>query len=225
MINLDSLNIRKGLELGVGVDEIFRVDLSSTGDILAKDIFQIGVEKYLNSNPQLDKSFLLTGGISYTGKKKEYVLSDSLRAYVFDTYLVSLEPLEDDSSEIVADHFVDIEFLNTKILSIDEFCSNIMIAQKFTGKFEDSIFKFSFMGFGDFSLNEYYSLQKLISFSTIHTIDFFINHKNIVSGLGSFAMGLYRNDIMKQREYFSKDEFLRLLDESEKQFNLLASIF
>ena len=224
MNNLDSLNIRKGLELGISVSDIFKIDTSSTGNVLARDIFQIGVEKFFLRNPEIDKTFLLTGGLSYTTKKKEFIISDTLRAYVFDTYMVNIEPLDDESSEIIADYFVDIEFLNTKILTIEEFCMNVMAAQKFCGQYNNSIFKYSFAGAGEFSLEHFLEIQRLFSFSTLHAIDFYIKHKNIVSGIGSFAMGLYRNDIMKQREYFTTVEFLALLDDAEAQFNHIASL-
>lgn len=223
MKHLDSLNIRKGIELDIPITEIFKIETEITGDVLARDIYQIGVSKFFADNPEIDKSFLLEGGLFFTTKKKEHTISGSLKAYVFDSYLIDLEPFDDESSEIIASYFVEIQFLNTKILNFDEFCQNLMMAQRFSGQFNDSIFKHDFFGYGTFTMDEFHSIQKLANATCIHMVNFFIKHKNILSGISSFMMGLYRNDIMKQREYFTPAEFTALLDEAEGHFNVMAS--
>ena len=225
-MKLDSLNIRKGLELEIDVSDIFKIDISSSGDFLAKEIYEIGVEKFFIHNPEVDKKFLETGGLIFSTKKERTRISDNLIAYVYNSYLLDLEQSEDDEnvSNIISSHSFEIEFLNTKILSFDEFCENIMLAQKFSGKHDSSVFKFSFIGYGNFSLEEYIQIHKIVSFSNLHLVDFFIKNKNVVSSIAAFTMGLYRNDVMRQREYLSQDEFRALLDESERHFALMTSL-
>ena len=69
-MKLDSLNIRKGLELEIDVSDIFKIDISSSGDFLAKEIYEIGVEKFFIHNPEVDKKFLETGGLIFSTKKE-----------------------------------------------------------------------------------------------------------------------------------------------------------
>jgi len=230
-MTLDSLNIRKGLELEVEVSDIFSVETKSQGDIIAKEIYEKGWEIYSKERPEDYDKIIDSGGLIYESEKTRVKISENLIAYVCDSYLVSADVLDDneefiesDKYEIIADRCKEIEFVNTKILNFDEFCVNVMDAQKFVGKYETSIFRSAFYGYGDFTLEEYYEVHKMVTISTIHTLSFFIKYKNIVAGIGSFVTGLYRNDVMKQREYLSSKEFSTILDESERQFAMISSL-
>jgi len=232
-MTLDSLNIRKGLELEVEVSDIFSVETKAQGDIIAKEIYEKGWEIYSEEHPEDYDKIIDSGGLIYESEKTRVKISENLIAYVYDSYLVSADVLDDDEDEestesdkyeIIADRCKEIEFVNTKILNFDEFCINVMDAQKFVGKYETSIFRSAFYGYGDFTLEEYYEVHKMVTISTIHTLSFFIKHKNIVAGIGAFVTGLYRNDILKQREYLNSKEFSAILDESERQFALISSL-
>jgi len=232
-MTLDSLNIRKGLELEVEVSDIFSVETKSQGDIIAKEIYEKGWEIYSKERPEDYDKIIDSGGLIYESEKTRVKISENLIAYVYDSYLVSADVLEDeddedstesDKYEIIADRCKEIEFVNIKILNFDEFCVNVMDAQKFVGKYETSIFRSAFYGYGDFTLEEYYEVHKMVTISTIHTLSFFIKHKNILAGIGAFVTGLYRNDILKQREYLTSKEFATILDESERQFALISSL-
>jgi len=233
-MTLDSLNIRKGLELEVEVSDIFSIETKAQGDIVAKEIYEKGWEVYLEEHPGDYNKVIDSNGLIYESEKTKVKISENLIAYVYDSYLVSADVLNDEEGseeseepveyEIVADRCKEIEFVNTKILNFDEFCVNVMDAQKFVGKYETSIFRSAFYGYGEFSMEDYYGVHKMVSISTIHTLKFFIKHKNILAGIGSFVTGLYRNDILKQREYLTPKEFVTILDESERQFALVSSL-
>jgi hypothetical protein len=224
MNNLDTLNIRKGLELGVDVADIFKINTGASGDIVAKEICEVGWEKYQLDNPDSYDYIIKSGGLVYSSKKEEIKISETLTAYVFKSYLVDIDTSEEEHPETLVDECEEIEFLNTEILHFDQFCQNVMVAQAFTGKYDKSIFKFSFYGYGDFSLDEYLYIHKMIIMSSIHSLNFFITHKNILSGIGSFVTGLYRNDVIRQREYLTPTEFSSLLDEAEQQFAVVSSL-
>lgn len=223
MNNVDTLNIRKGLELGVEVADIFKVNTEAQGDIMAKEICEVGWEKYHSDNPESYDYILSASGLSYSSKKEEIKISESLTAYVFKSYLVDIDT-SDDEPETLTNICTEIEFLNTEILNFDQFCENVMDAQRFTGKYNKSIFKFSFFGYGEFSLDEYLYVHKMIVMSNIHTLNFFITYKKVLSGIGSFITGLYRNDVVRQREYLTPKELIDLLDEAEQQFAMVSSI-
>jgi len=234
-MTLDSLNIRKGLELDVDVTDIFSVETKAQGDIIAKKIFEKGWELHSEEYPEDYDKIIDAGGLIYESEKTRVKISENLIAYVYDSYLVSADVLNEEDDEdseiegdekykIIADRCKEIEFVNTKILTFDEFCVNVMDAQKFVGKYETSIFRSAFYGYGNFELEEYYEVHKMVTISTIHTLSFFIKHRNILAGIGAFVTGLYRNDILKQREYLSSKEFSNILDESEKQFSIISSL-
>lgn len=223
MDNLDSLNIRKGLELGIEVADIFRISTETKGDIIAKEICEVGWQKYQLDNPESFDYISKCNGLIYTSKKEEIKISDNLIAYVFNSYLVDIDT-SDDEPEVIADICNEIEFLNTEILNFDQFCENFMLAQSFTGKYEKSIFKFSFYGYGDFTLEEYLYTHRMIVVSNLHALNFFITHKKILSGIGSLVTGLYRSDILRQREYLTSAELMSLLDEADQQFAVISTI-
>lgn len=224
MNHLDSLNIRKGLELEVPVSDIFAIRTSAAGDILAKEVCDLGWEAYSKINPVLSEKISESGGTIYSSEKKPFKISESLIAYVYKSYIVDVETdLETNTIDAITNVSTEIEFLNTEILNFDQFCFNIMQAQSFSGKYENPIFKFSFYGYGNFSLNDYADVHKMVSLSNIHTLNFFITYKNVVSGISAFLNGLHRNDIVRQREYLTSKEFASLLNEAEMQFEMISS--
>jgi hypothetical protein len=223
--NLDSLNIRKGLELEVDVADIFAINISASGDILTKEICDLGWDVYSTINPELSKRAIEGGGLMYTSQKIPVKISDSLIAYVYDSYLIDASgELESDNVEVLIDVSKEIEFLNTKILDFDQFCINVMQAQSFTGKYKIPIFKFSFYGYGNFSINNYVEVHKMVVLSNIHTLNFFIEYKNVISGISCFLNGLHRNDIIRQREYLTSKEYASLLNEAEMQYEIISTI-
>lgn len=225
MNNLDSLNIRKGLELEVSVADIFAINTSVKGDILAKEICDVGWEIYATINPESFKKISYSGGVIYNTQKQVIKISNTLMAYVYDSYIVDIEfEQESDKPIVIAEKSTEIEFLNTEILDFDQFCMNIMLAQSFTGKYKPSFFKFSFYGYGNFTMNEYAEVHRMVSLSNVHTLNFFIKYKNIISAIGCFVNGLHRNDIIRQREYLTSKEFATLLNEAEKQYDFLNYI-
>jgi len=223
MNSLDSLNIRKGLELGVDVADIFKINTEAKGDIKAKEICEVGWDRYQLDNPDSFDYISKADGIIYSSKKEEIVISDTLIAYVFHSYLVDID-ISEEEPEVITDISIDIEFLNTEILDFDQFCENIMLAQNFTGKYDKSIFKFSFYGYGDFSLEDYLYVHRLVVVSNLHALNFFITHKKVLSGIGSLVTGLYRSDILRQREYLTNSELMSLLDEADQQFAVVTAI-
>lgn len=225
MDTLDSLNIRKGLELDVDVADIFAIKTSPTGEILAKEICELGWEMYYTINPDSSQKIIDSGGMIYNSEKKAIKISESLVAYVYDSYLVDTNfETEAGGPDVFTNISKEIEFLNTEILDFDQFCVNIMEAQSFTGKYKTSIFKFAFYGYGDFSMNDFIEVHKMVYLSNMHTINFYIKHKNVVSGISCFLNGLHRSDIIKQREYLTSQEITSLLDEADTQFEIFTSI-
>jgi hypothetical protein len=225
MNSLDSLNIRKGLELEVPVADIFLRNTSASGEILAKEICELGWQAYSIINPSLSKRVIDSGGTIYDSEKKKIKISESLIVYVYNSYVVDIEYNEEiDKDEAVTYVTTEMEFVNTEILDFNHFCVNVMQAQSFTGKYDAPIFKFSFYGYGNFSMDEYVDSHRIISVSNIHTLNFFVKHNNVVSGISCFLNGLHRNDIIRQREYLTSKEFATLLNDAEMQFELVSSI-
>jgi len=224
MVSLDTLNIRKGLELDVDVADIFKISTKAEGDIVAKRICKLGLEKAILENPNIEQYILDSGGLVFSSEKEKVKISESLTAYVYDSYLVDIEVAEDQETEIIFDSCKEIEFVNTEILDFNQFCENIMTAQSFAGKYKTTIFKFPFIGHGIFSLEEYACVHKMVSASNMHVLNFFLIHKKVLAGIGAFLTGLYRNDIMRQREYLTSKEFATLLDEAEQQFAIMYSM-
>ena len=225
MSNLNSLNIRKGLELEVDVVDIFAVNTSESGDKLTKEIYDIGWKEYSIINAESWKKIIQSGGTIYNSEKETIKLSDTLIAYVFDSYLIDISfPDELNTPNVYIDKSKEIEFLNTEILDFDQFCINIMQAQSFTGKYKHSDFKFSFYGYGNFSMLEYVDIHKIVTMSNLHTLSFFLKYKNVISGISCFLNGLHRNDIVRQREYLTSKEFATLLNEADMQFEAFSSI-
>jgi hypothetical protein len=226
MNHLDSLNIRKGLELEVPVKDIFAIKTLEVGDVLSKEICDLGWEAYSTINPELSQKVAESGGTIYSSEKKAFKISDSLTAYVYKCYIVDVQfDEENEKFDAITSVSDEIDFLNTEILDFDQFCFNIMQAQSFSGKYNNPLFKFSFYGYGSFSLNNYIDIHKIVALSNIHTLNFFINHKNVLSGISAFLNGLHRNDIVRQREYLTSKEFATLLNEAEMQFELISAFF
>lgn len=224
MKHLDSLNIRKGLELEVPVKDIFAIKTEHTGDILAKEICDLGWEAYSKINYESSKRVAESGGTIYSSEKKAFKISESLTAYVYKCYIVDVQfDEENDKYDAITSVSDEIDFLNTEILDFDQFCFNIMQAQSFSGKYNNPLFKFSFYGYGEFSLADYIGIHKMVALSNIHTLNFFIKYQNILSGISAFLNGLHRNDILRQREYLTSKEFAVLLNEAEMQFELISS--
>jgi hypothetical protein len=224
MNTLDSLNIRKGLELEIPVRDIFAIRTSAAGDILAKEICDLGWQVYSTINPASSKKVAESGGTMYSSEKKVFKISESLSAYVFNSYIVDVEfDEENQKDDAITNVSTEIEFLNTEILDFDQFCFNVMQAQSFAGKYDNPLFRFSFYGYGNFSLENYIDIHKMVSLSNVHTLNFFIKYKNVISGISAFLNGLHRNDIIRQREYLTSKEFAKLLNEAEMQFELITS--
>lgn len=218
----NSLNIRKAIELEVPVTEILRVDVAPQGDPIAMNAHEDGVEAFFSKNVEAKNLITAEDGIMYSTAKTIHKINDSLDAYVYDSYL--LYPSEDDDGTICSDKKTEIDFLNKKILDLDEFCRNVMEAQAFSGFHEKNMFKYSFVGIGNFTMSDYVELHRLASHSNIHFIDFFVFHKKVLSSINFFLSGLCENDINSQKEYLTEKEFKARIEEARKQKSLMAEI-
>lgn len=219
-MQLNPLNIRKGLELEVPVKEIFSNPTEPEGDINAMFIHNDGWENHSHKYQNLDELFKEgEEGITYYSEKEIFNISDSLVAYVYDCYLVYEN--EDIQGKIESQKNKEIEFVNTKILNYYDFCHNTMLAQEFTGKYERGDFKYPFIGVGDFEIKDCIESCNLLSHSNVHLLNFFIFYKKIFTSIGFLTSGLYKNDIKQQKEYFNKKEYNSLLKEANRRSKIV----
>lgn len=217
-MNLKSINIRKGLELEVPVVDIFKMDIEPIGDIRAMQAYEDGWNNFQKNNPDL----IISDGLMYSTKKIIHKINDSLNAYVFDSYLLCPDPEEE--TDIVTDKTTDIEFVNTKILTLNDFFTNLMDAQAFSGIHEKPMFKHRFIGTGEFNMQDYIESHPLASHSHMHFLDFFILHKKVFSPIGFFISGLCENDIKSQKEYLTDKEYKEVMSEAKKQWKTVRKI-
>jgi hypothetical protein len=218
----NSLNIRKALELEVPISEVFRIDTSPQGNKIAMDAHEEGVENFLIKNTRAIDTITAEDGVMYSTTKTIHKINESLDAYVYDSYLIY--PNEDDGGKLYTDKTTEIDFLNNKMLSVDEFCRNVMDAQAFSGFHKKNIFKYSFVGIGNFTMSEYAELHQMATQSNVHFIDFFVFHKNVLSSINFFLSGLCENDINSQKEYLTEKELSDRIEEAKKQRKLMSEL-
>lgn len=220
-MTLNGLNIRKGLELEeVTVADIFLPNTKSQGNKIALEISEKGWDVFLKENKEAtcDNIFDKDGGIMYLTEKIPYQVNSTLTAYVYECYVSYLEK----NSSVTSEKNIEIDFVNTERLNIRDFCRNIMEAQAFAGNYESPDIKYSFAGFGDFSMSEYAELHNLVVFSRLHMLDFFIFYKGILSSVGFFLSGLFENDIKQQKEYLTLKEYNALIKECKNHRRIIA---
>lgn len=204
---LSGINIRSGLELEVPVKDIFKVDVAPEGNILAKNYYRSEDKKSLmvDVQPIIDKEEY----ISYSDLKMPQKINDSLVCYVYDSYFLFRNDL--NNGRIECEKTNDLLFVNTELLEFEDFCRNIMDAQAYSGNFEKSEFNHNFIGVGNFDLDDYIPLHPMIANSSINLVNFFIYHKKVLSSVGYFVCGLFENDIKDQRKYLTEQEYKQMI--------------
>ena len=216
MAILNGLNIRKGLEFEeVTVHDIFLPNLDPQGDKIVLEIYVKGWDGFILDNPSQNKEEIFGNeeGIAYITKKIPHKISDNLTAYVSDCYMAYID---EKTNDVICEKSIEIEFVNSEKLDIPNYCKNVMLAQNFCGKYEDQEIKFSFVGFGGFSMEDYAELHNMVIFSKMHMLDFFIFYKGILSSIGFFLTGLFEEDVKQQKEYLTLTEYNELIKECRK---------
>ena len=220
---LTGINIRSGLELEVPVADIFNVNVAPDGNILAKQFY--------NSKDRKDKKLLkeITAlldndqFVCYNDLKINHKLSDTLNCYVYDSYFIYEDDKQNNKIEITKT--VELLFVNTELLNFEKFCSNVMLAQSYSGNFVRPEFNYPFIGVGNFDLDDYIQLHPLCAYSNLNLVSFFIYHKKILSSIGYFICGLFENDIKEQKKYISDKEYKELLSLVRKHKRNLLNAF
>ena len=220
-MKLNALNIRKGIELNVPIEDIFKNSLEPSGNILAKEIYEKGwshfSKQYHNNITEVfEKGEYI---LMYNDKKTMHKISDTLTAYVYDYYIISED--EYTPRKVIADKNIEIEFVNTKLLDYFDFCRNIMDAQSFSGNYVNQQIKYKFIGIGDFCVHEYSDSNYLIAHSAVHLGYFYIFYKNILVSVTNLISGAYERDIIEQKEYLNDKEYKSLLREQKKEYKLM----
>ncbi len=221
---LTGFDIRKALELEISVEEIFQIQTDEEGDIAAKEIFEESIT-HTSEIDNVDEIFSKNNGVLfYTSKKEEIIINPTLKAYKYDFYMSTTENeyKKGENSVIDSDYSQEILFLNTEILDYNNFCKNCMEAHFFLGKFPKNIFKRKFLGIGSFVMEEYASIHPIILYSGVHLLDFYIKDSNLVSTIGSIINASYEKDIIEQKEYFSEEEYNKLLFTVEKHKKIIS---
>ena len=225
-MHLNSLNIRKGLELEeVEVVDIFKPHKQPIGNPEAEMIHKIGWSTYVKkhkNNPTIEQ-VKEEGGIIYFTEKTEYVVTNNMKAYVYDCYMIFAD--EENENTISSSFNTEIQFISDKTLNFNEFCTNTMEAQAFCGNYEFTGIKYSFVGHGDFTIQDYSGTHNMIIFSRIHMLDFYILYKNVLSSIGYFVSGLFEEDILQQKEYLTDKEYKSLMRECKKQKKIVIENF
>ena len=219
---LSGFNIRKAMELDISVEDIFQISTEKEGDIAAKEIYQDDIT-HSSEIENIDDVFSNHENIIYYYSEKEEVqINESLKAYIYDFYVASKDgdALSGDF-QIISEKSKEIMFLNTEVIDYFEFMRNVMDAQKFLGKFESAIFKRKFVGIGSFQIEDYALNHVIIGFSELHLLDFFIKDSNLISTISSIVSADYEKDILEQKEYFTEEEFEKLMYTVKKHKKLI----
>lgn len=230
---LTGINIRKGLELNIPISEIFSLETESEGDILA---MKLNFNRWNEINELTGKTyeevFKNGEGLIYSTKREKHSINETLDAYVRETYMCFLEENDLGFPKITTERFTEIDFVNTEMLTFHTedllcpgFVENIMAAQEFSGKFEDSGFKNRFIGIGNFTLEEYSEYHNIIIYANIHLLDFFIFSDNILSSIGNFLLANYVRDLEEQKEYFNDEQYELLHRMATSHKNAISSEF
>lgn len=220
---LSGINIRSGLELEVPVSDIFNVNVAPDGNILAKQfcLSEGDERKKLTKeiSALLEKEQILT----YTDLKIPEKINDSLTCYMFDSYFV----FEDEygTGRIVTEKNVELLFVNSEMLELEEFCANMMAAQAFTGNFDKPQFNHHFMGVGKLEFEDYIPMHNMVAHTNLNLINFYVFHKKVLSSIGYFVCGLYENDLKDQKKYLTEQEYKSLMSLAKRQKRNVMNAF
>lgn len=207
------INIRKGLELEVAIDEIFMPDLTPQGDVRSKQFFEFhDTNKDVSG---MDKEF-------YSDLKKNEVihyrefltkadLSPSLSVFVFSNFTSSYSRFLKTKFDVRS--YNDLVFVNNKKISFEDFCFNFMMAQAFTGNFPQTDIQHEFTGVGDFDIETIASVYPLVAAGNCSLEYLFINYRGIMASVQKIINGLIEGDINDQKEYLSKSEYKAIMKE------------
>lgn len=218
MEHLTGINIRSAVEkLNLSIKEIFKIDTSPKGDCRLKHLETEGNKKTFELYPDLEDLIDSQNHMEFSDAKTSHTINKTLTASVFDYYLAYKDISK--NNKIFCTKSVRIEFVNTEILSFEEFCINLMAAQAFSGSYGKQLFIHSFIGIGEFSLEDYARIHPIAVFTHCNMLYFFVYHKNILSSIDNFILASYGDDIKSQRHFLSDKEYYalkRLLRKDQK---------
>lgn len=218
---LTGFNIRKALELELSIEQIFQIDIEEDGNIAAQEIFEEGIT-HTSEIDNFDEIFKDNEVLFYTSPKKEVQINDSLKAYHYNFYMVTLlEKENEDNSLIYSEKHEEIMFLNTNELSFIDFCQNTMDANFYLGKFSKNIFNRKFLGIGQFNMEDYSLIHPMFIHSNLHLLDFYIMENEIITTISNMISANYGNDIEEQRSYLKDDKYIELKESLKKHKKIL----
>ncbi len=219
MEHLTGINIRTGIDLHVPINDIFKTKTESFGDERIKELYNKGNHETFKKYPDLHELFEseTDDRIFFNDKKTECKIDSSLKAYIFDCYEASINPV---TNRIGCKKYTEIEFVNTEILDFDHFCINLMNAQAFSGNYETPDYLYPFIGFGSFSLEDYAHVHKMAINTNCNLVYFFLNYKNVVAGIYHFTSANYLQEIQAQRKYLSDKEYRSIMSTYRKHRKL-----
>lgn len=220
---LNGINIRSGLELDVPVSEIFNVNIAPEGNILAKQCFLPDGTSKREFNDEISSILEKDQIITYTDLKIPQKINETLTCYIFDSYFVFNDEL--GSGKIETEKNIELLFVNSEILDYENFCSNLMAAQAFTGNFDKPHFNHHFMGVGSFDFEEYVSIHNLVAHTNLNLINFYVFYKKVLSSIGYFVCGLYENDVKDQKKYLTDQEYKSIMAIAKRRKRELMDSF
>lgn len=221
MEHLNSINIRSGIEIDIPVSEIFNLSLAPKGNHHIKELWVNGTSSLL-VNSKLEDSIDKEHFVKYEDNKTYHKINDSMYALVFDSYIAYRHS---DTDIIKCDKNIDIEFVNTKILDLDSYCANLMIAQEFSGQWKTPIFLYYFLGVGSFSFEDYIGVHPMVANSNCNMLQFYIYFKKIMTSIDGLLHASYENDIKSQKKYLTDKEFKSLIRMVKKQRRYIRAQF
>ncbi len=215
---LTGINIRKGLEIEVSVEDIFTPTLSNVGDIRAKQFFE---------NPKLksDKKFINEISEHSLLEYRDFVTKSSLGKYL---NVCVYNKFDLTNSKFTKDRFhacctTELIFYNTSTISFDDFCLNLMSAQAFTGNFANPVYH-EFTGIGNFEIESAASIYPLAIAGNLSLNYFFINYKGILTSISKIISAQFEDDILEQKSYLGDKNFKTLRKELKTQQEVIANI-
>ena len=154
----------------------------------------------------------------YSTKRKVFELNDSLKAYHRTVYVAYIFYDENDEECFEVEDYEDIDFINTEILTTDDFLRNIMLAHSFTGKFNLDDTRCQFIGAGNFDIMDLEdTMFGIFSYSNLDMYNFFVNFSKLFVGITNIIIANYKEDIEQQKKYFDKKEYRKIKNFQKKR--------
>ena len=185
MQQLTGINIRRGMELEVPIEEIFSINMSSEGDVRVKHYYLNLIEKTEEFDDSIHQNFLTEVKKQEVVEYKEVCntiqLNENLKVVVYDHYSITYSRFLKNKYDCNLTQ--ELIFVNSEKLSFADFCFNFMTAQSYTGKIPNTIVQHQFIGIGELTIEQSASIYPLAIAGNLSLECFFIDLDGILASI------------------------------------------